>query len=117
MFLEKWAENSYIHNNAWSPIPENPNSRVAQILDSTEGVFQVAVIKNQNKPSPVFFKPEKRIDSPFEDMFVPANLGLREFNRDDFIPANIGGADEADVYRARRHIWNNGYTSYLLWRP
>ena len=118
MSLEKWVNSSYIHRENWLHISASPTSKVTKILDSTEEVFQVAVIKDQNKPNrPVFFKPETRIDSPFEDMFVRANLWLREFNRDDFIPANIGWDDEAHVCRARHHIWNKGYNSYLLWRP
>lgn len=114
MALEIWANSSNTHHEDRTFTTSSPNHRVAEILDSAESVFEVAIIKNPTGYGSIFYIPKEAMNNPVADIFIPANLWLRKFNTGDFIPANIGWDNNPHICRARHHIWNNGHTSYLL---
>lgn len=115
MSLNNWMNNSEISSTtSWKVNSQDVVDIVAEILDSSEPVFQVAILKNQKKPSPVFFKPPIKIDSPFDGMFIAANIWLKKYNTGDFTLANIWWENEPHVYKARCSVGNNWYRDYLM---
>jgi hypothetical protein len=52
----------------------NKSNQVSNTTEQVEPVFLIDKSSKLHNQKPVFFVPKEKINSPFEDMFIPANI-------------------------------------------